>query len=118
MSLPPPRPPARRRRRQRPGADPGPRPVGESLDAVVAKLDSSGNAGTLAGVFTRWSEIVGPGLAEHVEPVRLAGGVLSVAADHPAWATQVRSLGGDLLARVGEIAGEVPTRLEVTVRRS
>lgn len=73
-------------------------------------------AGSLSAVFTRWEEIAGPAVARHVRPVRLSGGVLVVAADHPAWATQVRSLGAGLLAKVGEVSGELPERLEVTVR--
>jgi len=57
-------------------------------------------------------------MARHVRPVRLSGGVLVVAVDQPAWATQVRALGTGLLARVGEIGGTVPDRLQVTVKRS
>jgi predicted nucleic acid-binding Zn ribbon protein len=71
----------------------------------------------LSAVFSRWDEVAGPVLARHVRPLRISGGVLVVAADHPAWATEVRAMAASLLARVGEIAGEVPDRLEVTVRR-
>jgi predicted nucleic acid-binding Zn ribbon protein len=109
-----------RRRRRRPGVDPGPRRLGEGIDDALARLGRPGapapGAGSLSAVFTRWEEIAGPALARHVRPVRLSGGVLVVAADHPAWATQVRSLGAGLLARVGEVSGQAPDRLEVTVR--
>jgi predicted nucleic acid-binding Zn ribbon protein len=114
------RPP--RRRRSRPGVDPGPSRLGDGLDEAVARLappdagSAPASAGSLSAVFTRWEEIVGPGLARHVRPLRLSGGVLVVAVDHPAWATQVRSLGASLLGRVGEVSGQVPDRLEVTVR--
>lgn len=107
------------RRRRRPGHDPGPRPVGESLDAAVARMGPVGlppaPASSLSAVFSRWEEIAGPAVARHVRPVRLRGGVLVVAADHPAWATQVRALGAGLLTRVGEVSGQAPERLEVTV---
>jgi predicted nucleic acid-binding Zn ribbon protein len=43
--------------------------------------------------------------------------VLVVAVDHPAWATQVRALGASLLAKVAEVTGELPERLEISVRK-
>ena len=69
-----------------------------------------------AAVLARWEEIAGPTLARHVHPLRVSGEVLVVAVDEPAWATQVRTLSGTLLARVGEITGHAPTRLDITVR--
>jgi predicted nucleic acid-binding Zn ribbon protein len=94
--------------------------LGEGLEDAVARLGRpdapTPSAGALSAVFTRWEEIAGPALSRHVRPLRLSGGVLVVAADHPAWATQVRALGTGLLARVGEVSGQAPDRLEVTVR--
>jgi len=115
--------------------DRGPRPVGESIDGVLADMAPPAPGGgvsaggpdtpapapttaTLTAVFARWEEIVGPTVARHVKPVRLTGGVLVVAVDQPAWATQVKALGSGLLARVGEVGGVVPDRLQVTVKRS
>jgi predicted nucleic acid-binding Zn ribbon protein len=71
---------------------------------------------TLATLFGHWEAIAGTTLAPHVRPVRLHGGTLVVAADHPAWATKVRSLGAQLLDRVGEQTGARPARLDVVVR--
>jgi hypothetical protein len=124
--------------RRRLGVDRGPRPLGESLDDAVAGLappptappptappppgQTSGRpagpvtAGALSAVFSRWEEIVGPSVARHVRPIRFSGGVLVVAVDQPAWATQVRALGPGLLARVGEVGGVVPDRLQITVK--
>lgn len=73
-------------------------------------------AGVLGTVFSRWDEIAGPALARHARPLRLTPGELVVAVDEPAWATQVRSLAGELLRRVGEVAGEAPAQLRVTVK--
>jgi hypothetical protein len=103
------------------GVDAGPRRIGESLDAALSRLapphaPGAPSAGSLAAVFSRWEEIVGPALAEHIRPVELSAGTLVVAADHPAWATQVRSLSASVLARVGEISGETPGALRVVVR--
>jgi predicted nucleic acid-binding Zn ribbon protein len=108
------------RRSRRPGDDAGPRPLSESLDTAVARMgpaDTAPPARSLSAVFAHWEEIAGPAVARHVQPVRLRAGVLVVAADHPAWATQVRALGAGLLARVGEVSGQAPERLEVTVQR-
>jgi predicted nucleic acid-binding Zn ribbon protein len=112
---------SRSRRSRRPDADSGPRPLGEMLDAAVTRLGPAGlpptAAASMSAVFSRWEEIAGPALALHARPLRLQGAVLVVAVDNPAWATQVRALGADLLARVGEVSGRTPERLEVTVRR-
>jgi hypothetical protein len=118
----------RRPWRRRSGVDRGPRPIGESLDDAVAGFvppavatDASRpaepvTAGALSAVFSRWEEIVGPAVARHVRPIRFSGGALVVAVDQPAWATQVRALGPGLLARVGEVGGVVPERLQVIVK--
>jgi predicted nucleic acid-binding Zn ribbon protein len=72
----------------------------------------------LGRLFALWKDIVGPTMSEHVQPVRLDAELLVVAVDHPAWATQIRHLGDDLLDRVATEAGVArPTRLEVRVRR-
>jgi predicted nucleic acid-binding Zn ribbon protein len=107
--------PRARRRRPNP-IDRGPRRVKESLDAVTARLGNP-DAETLSAVFVQWEEIAGASVASHVQPLRLKDGVLVVAADHPAWATQIRALSATVLQRIGEITGAAPTRLEVTVRR-
>ncbi len=97
--------------------DDGPRRVSETLDAVVRHIAPQ-SAGEFGAIFGRWEEIVGPALAAHVRPVRVTEEAIVVAADHPAWATQVRALGATLLAQIGEATGTAPARLEVVVRRS
>lgn len=95
----------------------GPRPLGASLDAVSRRLGVKDSKG-FGRLFAQWPEIVGEAMASHVQPVRLDRGVLLVVVDHPAWATQVRRLGDQLLQRVAEETGAArPTRLEVRVRR-
>jgi predicted nucleic acid-binding Zn ribbon protein len=91
--------------------------VSESLDEVVRQIAPQ-SAGEFGAIFGQWEEIVGPAIAAHVRPIRVTDEALVVAADHPAWATQVRALGTSLLAQVGEAAGRAPGRLEVVVRRS
>jgi predicted nucleic acid-binding Zn ribbon protein len=99
------------------GREGGPRSLETSLDAVTRHLGLEDSKG-IGQLFARWPEIVGPAMAGHVQPIRLDGEALVVSVDHPAWATQVRRLGDDLLDRVVEVTGASrPGRLEVRVRR-
>ncbi|CAN5350611.1 hypothetical protein BH20ACT9_BH20ACT9_04120 [soil metagenome] len=80
----------------------------ENLGDLLGELTSArGWASRLrdARVHGRWSQIVGPELAAHVQPVRLHGGVLVVRAESSAWATQVRYLSGQLAERANEVLG-------------
>jgi predicted nucleic acid-binding Zn ribbon protein len=58
-----------------------------------------------ARIHQHWSEIAGEALAQHVVPIRLHGGVLVVKASSPAWATQLRYLAPQLIARANEVLG-------------
>ena len=94
-----------------PGDVPEPRRVGESLDRVAASL------GLDSSLVTRWAELVGASVAEHTRPRALRDGTLLVAVDDPAWATQLRWLEADLLARLADVLGPARvTRIEVRVR--
>lgn len=97
--------------------DRGPQPLGASLDAVSKRMGVDDARG-LGRLFAHWEEIVGPSLAEHVQPLRIDHDRLVVSVDHPAWATQVRHLGAELLDRVTEEAGLArPAAIEVRIRR-
>jgi predicted nucleic acid-binding Zn ribbon protein len=99
------------------GEDTGPRPLTTSLDEVSRKLGMKDARG-LGNLFTHWEELVGPAIASHVKPIRLDVEALVVTVDHPAWATQVRQLGEELLDRVeAEIGVARPRRVEIRVRR-
>jgi predicted nucleic acid-binding Zn ribbon protein len=94
-----------------------PRPLDGSLEALSKRFGLAGAHG-LGRLFAGWTEIVGPAMAEHVQPVRIDASALVVTVDHPAWATQVRRLGDTLLDRAAAHAGvDRPERLEVRVRR-
>jgi predicted nucleic acid-binding Zn ribbon protein len=96
--------------------DNGPRSIDVSLDALSSQLGMAESRG-LARLFAQWEEIVGPAIASHVRPQRLDKDVLVVTVDHPAWATQVRHLGDDLLDRVAETTNlPRPSHLEVKIR--
>lgn len=68
-----------------------------------------------ASLFGRWAQIVGPDLAAHTSPERLADGELVVAADSTAWATQLRLLAGELVRRLNAELGDGSVR-RVNVR--
>jgi predicted nucleic acid-binding Zn ribbon protein len=92
--------------------------VGEGLDRVAAALGVP-EAAVLPAVFGGWSELVGERVAAHATPRWLRDGVLLVAVDEPAWATQLRFLEADLLRRVAEQLGpDRVTRIEVRVSPS
>lgn len=94
----------------------GPRPLKEFLRAALGRIGGGVEPASLASLFGQWGAIAGPALAEHVRPVRLEGGTLVVAADHPAWATKARASASGLLAAVAAATGERPQRLDVVVR--
>lgn len=83
-------------------------PLGAALDDVIR---SEGWVKDIAvqAVFGRWPEIVGPEIAQHSHPEKLAGKVLVVRADSTAWATSLRTMAAQLVARLnGELGqGEV-----------
>jgi len=92
-----------------------PRPIGESLDRLSRSLSGVG-AQPLASVFTEWPKIVGETLAAHSRPVSLDGTSLVIAVDESAWATQVRYLETELIARITEVVGGPPVHsIEVRV---
>ena len=51
--------------------------LSESLDKFAKKFGSS-SASAMAGLFSRWEELVGASIAAHAKPVSLRGGRLSV----------------------------------------
>jgi predicted nucleic acid-binding Zn ribbon protein len=51
-------------------------------------------------LFSRWEAVVGPEIAQHAEPRSVRDGVLVLVVDQPAWATQLRYLVPELLARI------------------
>ena len=88
----------------------------ESLDALVRSLRGAGARAT-AGVFGQWEDAVGPLVAAHARPALLDDGRLVVDVDQPGWATQLRYLETDLLARLAAVAGPGAVRsIEVRVR--
>ena len=66
-------------------------------------------------VFAEWPAVVGEQIAEHAQPTALRDGVLSVTAESTAWATQLRMVQSQLLAKIAAAVGDgVVTSLRIT----
>ncbi len=66
-------------------------------------------------VFGQWSTVVGEHIAAHATPTALREGVLSVSAETTAWATQLRMVQAQLLAKIAAAVGDgVVTSLRIT----
>jgi predicted nucleic acid-binding Zn ribbon protein len=99
----------------------GPGPDGRDpqlLGSATGELARSrGWAGRVAegSVFGRWREVVGDQIAAHASPTSLNEGVLTVSAESTAWATQLRLVQAQLLAKIAAAVGDgVVTSLKIT----
>lgn len=65
-------------------------------------------------VFGQWRTVVGEQIAAHATPTALREGVLSVSAESTAWATQLRMVQAQLLAKIAAAVGDgVVTSLKI-----
>jgi predicted nucleic acid-binding Zn ribbon protein len=66
-------------------------------------------------VLAQWAAVVGDQIAGHATPTALRYGVLSVSAESTAWATQLRLVQAQLLAKIAAAVGDgVVTTLKIT----
>ena len=93
-----------------------PRRLGDVLGRVVDDL--AGPSGGGLELFSHWDELVGETLAARVRPVAIEASQLVVVCDDPAWATQIRWLGPDVLAAIAAAGGPKLSGLIVRVRHS
>jgi predicted nucleic acid-binding Zn ribbon protein len=90
-----------------------PSSLGSAVDALIKARDWERTV-TAAGLLPRWAEIVGEDVAAHCRPERLQDGELICVAESTAWATQMRLLSRQLLARItAEVGPGVVTKLRV-----
>jgi predicted nucleic acid-binding Zn ribbon protein len=113
--------PARRvagRGRRRTWSGPGP----DARDPQTfgsATMDLARNRGWTprvaeGSIFGRWSTVVGEQIAEHANPSALNEGVLTVVAESTAWATQLRMVQAQILAKIAAAVGDgVVTSLKI-----
>ena len=53
----------------------------------------------------RWPTVVGEDIAAHAVPVKLEDSVLSISAESTAWATQLRLMQAQILAKIAAAVG-------------
>lgn len=104
----------RRRRWSGPGADDrDPQSLGRLASRIALERGWSTQLAT-GQLFARWATLVGEDVAEHAQPVELKDGELTVQADSTAWATQLRLLQKQLIAKIAAgVGNNVVTRLKV-----
>jgi predicted nucleic acid-binding Zn ribbon protein len=91
-----------------------PQPLGRVAGDLAKKRGWSAHVaeGTVLG---HWSVVVGEQIAEHATPTALKDGVLSVTAESTAWATQLRMVQAQLLAKIAAAVGNgAVTSLKIT----
>jgi predicted nucleic acid-binding Zn ribbon protein len=92
----------------------------ESIASVVAGLKGPSprsDIRSLGTLFHRWSDAVGEVVAAHARPVSFDDGRLLVEVDDPAWATEMKFLEADIVARLRSVAGFQVSRFDVRVKR-
>jgi len=60
---------------------------------------------SFARLVDSWNDIVGDAVAQHSRPRGVRNGLLDIAVDAPAWATQLRYLEADLIERTSRLLG-------------
>lgn len=104
------------RRRGWSGAGPDdrdPQTLGSLTGSIAAKRGWSDKVseGTVLG---RWPHVVGDDIAAHAQPTKLEDGVLSITAESTAWATQLRLMQSQILAKIAAAVGNgVVTSLKI-----
>jgi predicted nucleic acid-binding Zn ribbon protein len=97
---------ASRRRWSGPGPDSrDPQPLGAATRDVARTRGWSGRVAEGA-VFGRWPGVVGEQIAAHARPASLRDGVLTISAESTAWATQLRMVQAQLLAKIAAAVGD------------
>lgn len=112
--LPPPKtaPKPRRRRQveqaQLSGSGPDardPQPLGRAVNKFITARGWSTQLG-LRAIVAQWADLVGPTNAAHSQPEAFSNGVLRVRAESTTWATALRTLAPQVVAKLNEALGE------------
>ncbi|PYE18681.1 putative nucleic acid-binding Zn ribbon protein [Williamsia limnetica] len=91
-----------------------PQPMGRVAGNLAGRRgwNSKISEGTVMGA---WDRIVGAEIAAHAQPKMLRDKVLHVTAESTAWATQLRLIQSQILAKIAAVAGNnVVTSLRIT----
>ncbi len=108
---------ARRRRSRWSGPGPDvrdPQPLGKLTGRIADDRGWKPKIGE-GTVFSSWQTIVGDDNAAHCKPVSISDGILQVQAESTAWATQLRYVQAQILAKIAAAVGDgVVTSLRIT----
>ncbi|MCV7302182.1 DUF721 family protein [Mycobacterium barrassiae] len=97
---------ASRRRWSGPGPDSrDPQPLASAARDLARSRGWSDRVAQ-GSVFGRWNAVVGEQIAAHATPTGLQDGVLTVSAESTAWATQLRMVQAQLLAKIAAAVGD------------
>lgn len=107
----------RKKRVRRPGnrgrSSGDPTPLGDALGDLIADAGWSTEV-SVHSLLGRWSSLVGDAVAQHSRPESFAAGVVTIRTDSTAWASQLRLMAPQLLAKLNEAVGEgTITRLAI-----
>ncbi len=90
-----------------------PQSVGEALEDVISERGWTTQV-SVHLLLGRWPELVGSAVAEHTHPEAFDKGVVLIRCDSTSWATQLRLMAPQLLARLNGSLGEgTITRLNI-----
>ena len=84
----------------------GPQLINESIEDLIAQRGWRERMKD-SDLFVKWAELVGADIAEHVQPLSFAQGILSVSAGSTAWATQLRLIDRQIIATLSAGGFEV-----------
>ncbi|MDA4088394.1 hypothetical protein MHAS_04221 [Mycolicibacterium hassiacum DSM 44199] len=103
-----------RRRWSGPGPDSRDPQLLGTVAAELARTRGWAERVSQGAVFGRWAEVVGDQIAAHARPTALHDGVLTISAESTAWATQLRMVQRQLLAKIAAAVGDdVVTSLKI-----
>jgi predicted nucleic acid-binding Zn ribbon protein len=90
-----------------------PQPFGTAAAELAKTRGWSGRVAE-GSVFGQWQTVVGEQIAAHANPASLRDGVLTVEAESTAWATQLRMVQAQVLAKIAASVGDgVVTSLRI-----
>jgi predicted nucleic acid-binding Zn ribbon protein len=83
------------------------------LDAVLTRRGWKKHV-SVAALMPRWAEFVGDVNAAHTTPEKWESGVLTIRAESTTWATSLRTMAPQIMARLNDILGpKTVTRLQI-----
>lgn len=104
----------RREKTQRQGSKPfdagrSPKTIANTMDDLIQSFGWQTKVAE-AELFTNWRELVGDRVAESSFPEDLSKGILTVRCKSTAWATQLRLMGNDVLAKISELLPDLEVK--------